>query len=533
VARLFARLKLRLLRNGFRSPQYATLFTLGAVGAGILAFFGFVSLAALRNDASARDAVIVVFAAVTVGWTVFPLLGFGTDETLDPQRLALLPLRQGELLRGLLAASLVGVAPIATAIALSGAIVGLAHSFTSFVLITVAVLGTILLCVVASRTLISLLAPLLRSRRGRDLIVMVVTLVAFVPATLRLFATHQGGTNVRHEFAHIADRVRYTPFALGGDAAADASHGHVAAALISLALLAALVGVLLFIWSRAIPRAMTGADLAPRADPGTRRRTGELPLFPRGLGVIPKNRTGAIASKELRYYVRDPRRRGPLIAALLVPAVFLFLTLRNAHTRPGVSTLLALVALLPASGLTLNQFGLDGAALWSTVVSGNDPSADLTGKNLATLLLVAPLVAVPATVAASVTGGWGYLPLTIGIAPGMLGVILAIGNMFSAWAPYALPDRQNPLAANQGQGCVGGLAAIGALFIDMLIMVPVFVVVSIALATTPLALATMVSIAFASVYGVIAWRIGRGVAARHLWWRMPELLDAVSPRHAG
>jgi hypothetical protein len=105
--------------------------------------------------------------------------------------------------------------------------------------------------------------------------------------------------------------------------------------------------------------------------------------------------------------------------------------------------------------------------------------------------------------------------------------------MFSAWAPYALPDRQNPLAANQGQGCVGGLAAIGALFVDMVIMVPVFVVVLLLLATTPLAVATVASIAFASVYGAISWRIGRHVAARHLWWRMPELLDAVSPRHAG
>jgi ABC-2 type transport system permease protein len=508
------------------------LFTLGAVGAGILAFFGFVSLAALRNDRSANDAVIVAFAAVTVGWTVFPLLGFGTDETLDPQRLALLPLRRSELLRGLLAASLVGVAPIATAIGLSGAIIGLAHDLTAVVLITLAVAGTLLLCVVASRTLISLLAPLLRSRRGRDLLVMIVTLVAFVPATLRLFATHQG-SNVRHEFARIADRVRYTPFALGGDAASDASHGHVLAALGAIALLAALIGVLLVVWSHAIPRAMTGADLAPRADPGTRRRHDELPLFPRHLNLIPKNRTGAVASKELRYYVRDPRRRGPLIAALLVPAAFLFLTLRNAHTKPGVSTLLALVALLPASGLTLNQFGLDGAALWSMVVAGNDPSADLTGKNLATMLLVAPLVTIPATVAAAVTGGWGYLPLTIGIAPGMLGVVLAIGNVFSAWAPYALPDRQNPLAANQGQGCVGGLAAMGALLVDVIIMVPVFVVVFVLLASTPLAVATIVSIAFASLYGAIAWRIGRQFAARHLWWRMPELLDAVSPRHAG
>ena len=63
----------------------------------------------------------------------------------------------------------------------------------------------------------------------------------------------------------------------------------------------------------------------------------------------------------------------------------------RAPTRPTSTTLLALVAVLPAAGLTLNQFGLDGAALWSTVAAGNDPRADLTGKNLASMLVMIPL----------------------------------------------------------------------------------------------------------------------------------------------
>ena len=121
MARHFVRLKLRLVRNGLRSPQYAVLFALGAATASLLALIGFIALATMRNDPSSSDATIVIFGAVTMLWTVVPLLGFGTDETLDPQRLALLPLRRGQLLRGLLAAALVGIAPIATTIGLSGA----------------------------------------------------------------------------------------------------------------------------------------------------------------------------------------------------------------------------------------------------------------------------------------------------------------------------------------------------------------------------------------------------------------------------
>ena len=122
--------------------------------------------------------------------------------------------------------------------------------------------------------------------------------------------------------------------------------------------------------------------------------------------------------------MRDPRRRAPLIAALIVPALFMFSMLRDSPSRPASTTMLALVSLLPASGLTLNQFGLDGAALWSTIVAGNDPRSDLTGKNLATTIIVVPLVSLPAVVIAAVTHGWAYLPITVGLAPGLLGVVL-------------------------------------------------------------------------------------------------------------
>src|SRR5262249_57687751 len=101
----------------------------------------------------------------------------------------------------------------------------------------------------------------------------------------------------------------------------------------------------------------------------------------------------------------------------IVPGLFLFETLRDAPSRPGASTMLALVALLPASGLTLNQFGLDGAALWSTIVAGNNPRADLTGKNIATAVIVVPLVAVPALITATITHGCPYVPIPLPPAP--------------------------------------------------------------------------------------------------------------------
>jgi len=533
MARKFARLKLRLVRNGLRAPQYAALFTIGATGSAILAFVGFVFLAGLRGDVMQDNATIVTFAVITVVWTVVPLLGFGTDETLDPQRLALLPLRRGELLRGLLVAALIGVAPLATALALSGSIVGLTHGTASGLLILLAIAATLLLCVIVSRTLIALLSPLLRSRRGRDILVMTITLAVVAPQAFRLFSSSSHFGDLRNEMAEVAGRVRYTPFGLGGIAATEAGKGHLVHSVEASAAILALVGVLLFLWERAIPRAMTTADTAVPAKAVERSRRHDVPLFSRWLPFLPRSRAGATAAKELRYFIRDPRRRTPLIAALVVPALFMISTFRNAANHPHAITLLALVSLLPASGLTLNQFGLDGAALWSTIVTGNDVRADLTGKNLGTAIVITPIIIVPSVAIATLTHGWGYLPLTVGLAPGLLGVIFATGDVVSAWVPYALPDRKNPLVANPGQGCVGFIAAMGALAFDVVVLAPVGLVVAAMLSAFPLALTTVGGIVFASVYGYGIWLIGRRLAVGHLQWRMPELLVAVSPRQAG
>jgi hypothetical protein len=531
VVGTFVRLKLRLLRNGLTLRQGATLFALGAIGAAVLAASGFAILAGSRTSADAPDIAIVVFGLATLGWAIFPVLGFGTDETLDPQRLATLPLTRRQLVSGVFAASLVGVAPLATLVALSGALIGLTHSVTAFVLIAAAVVLSLLLCVVASRTIVAVMVPILRSRRGRDFTILAMTLLALTPPLLELFATrHTDGSDFHNSVVEIADRVRYTPFAWGGAAAADASRGQYAPAVALLVAVGALIGLLLWIWSHSLERALTTAD-PPASTVATRGRESEL--IPPWLPFLPHNRIGAVAAKDFRYFSRDPRRRAPLIGAMIVPAVALFASLSRNTGQPAATTLLGLIAVLPAAGLTLNQFGLDGAALWSSVAAGNDPRADLIGKNLASLLVMVPLAGVSAVICAAFADGWAYLPLTLGLAPAIFGVLLGVGDVVSVRAPYAMPDRRSPLAFNPGQGCVSMLAGFGALAVQGMLIFPMALLTAVLVNTQPLALATIVAVAIANVYGAFIWVCGRNIATRDVWWRLPELLDAVSPRQAG
>ena len=528
MARTFVRLKLRLLRNGLQIGQAGVPFALGAIGAATLALVGFTALAGARGRATAPDTAVVVFGLATLGWTVLPILGFGNDETLDPQRLATLPLTRRQLVTGVLAASLVGVAPLATLIAFCGAFIGLTHDLASALLIAVAIPVSLLLCVVASRTLVAVLVPVLRSRRGRDFTILAVTLLGLLPPLLELCAARRGGFS--QTIARIAHRVRLTPFAWGGSAVGDAAHDHFLAAAAFLLASGALVTVLLAVWAHALERGLSGSDSPAATAP---RRAGGAGLIPRSLSFLPRNRIGAVAAKDVRYFVRDPRRRAPLIAALVIPAIALTASLSQHPNHSPSTTLLALVVVLPTAGLTLNQFGLDGAPLWMSITAGNDPRAELTGKNIASLLVMVPLAGVATIACAALTHGWTYAPLTIGLAPALFAVMLGIGNVISVRFPYAMPDRRNPFALNPGQGCATMVAGFTALAMQGIMLIPVAVVTAVAVHTQSLAIATVIAVVVANAYGAAIWLLGRRIAWRFVWWRLPELLAAVSPRQAG
>jgi ABC-2 type transport system permease protein len=530
VARVFARLKLRLLRNGLRDTQRATMFAVSVVAGAILALVGFGWLSSSRLDpARAADHAVVLFGAITLGWMILPVLSFSTDETLDPQRLVTLPLGRWQIVRGLTVAGLVGVASVAVTIALCGTFVSLGHDAAQVLLIAIAIVETVLLGVVASRTLVAVLAPVLRSRRGRDALVAFFAIAILAPQLLRFIDL--GGHSSEHAIANAARIGRWVPFALGGTAAGEAGQNHLVRAAGELVLLALFIAALGWVWGSLLERSLTTAD-APAAPARARRARGGYALFPRALPFVPHNRVGAIAAKDLRYLARDPRRRGALISALIYPILIVGNTVtRHGHKSPTV-TLLALVGVLTGSQITLNQFGLDGDPLWAQVGAGNDPRADLTGKNLAIAVMTIPLVVIIALPLAALTTGWWYLPLTIGLAPAAVAITLAIGNVTSVRMPFGIADRRNPLAANSGRGCAAVFVFFAALILELIFAVPVGVVTALSLATLPLFAATVVAVVAGNLYGFGLWFGGRAVASRYAYWRLPEILDAVSARRA-
>jgi ABC-2 type transport system permease protein len=529
-------LKLALLRNGLRRsnwPQQVAL-ALGALAGLPLAFGGFLLLALVPRAEPAAGLLLVevVFLLVFCGWGLFPLLSFAGDASLDPSRLALLPLRPGQLVAGLSLAACVGVAPLCTLVALCGAVVGFATLGPGMVLVVAAVLVQFALCIVGSRALLTALSHQLRSRRARDLVIVLVSVTA-----LGFNLALQVGARLAERLERadlealrpLARALGWLPPGLAARALVHGGQGRLLAATAELAGAGLAVVALGWWWWRSLDRVLTTAE------PAARRRPSGSPagLFPRPLRrLLPADQRGAVAAKELRYLARHPRLRvGWVISCLLGLALVVFVALTDGLRHPWMVLAAQTMAFLAAQN-SLNQFGFDGPAYWTQVAAGADPRGDLTGRNLATMLAGTVATAGLALVLAAVTGGWLYVPVALCLGVGVLALSLGVADVVSVRFAYPLPEDASNLWAVQGtgQGCLVGVVQMVAFAAQGVLLLPVVALVVVGLVLWPPALVLVCPVAVA--YGAWLWRVGLGLGAAWLNGHQPELLTALSARRA-
>ncbi|MGQ4440895.1 transporter, partial [Streptomyces violaceoruber] len=179
VTSVFVRLKLSLLRNGLRqSGGRRAAYVASAVLVLLFAALQLIGLIALRGYAHADALVVLLAAVLALGWAVMPLFFPGGDETLDPTRLVMLPLRPGPLVRALLTSSLVGIGPLFTLCVFAGSVVAVAHGGAAYAVGVVGAVLALLVCVTLARAVAAANVRLLTSRKGRDLAVLSGLVVA-------------------------------------------------------------------------------------------------------------------------------------------------------------------------------------------------------------------------------------------------------------------------------------------------------------------------------------------------------------------
>ena len=446
---LMIRLKLTLIRNSWRVSigqriglVVGGLFGLWAAGLGVVLML---ALRFAADDTWAAFGTLVAGSLLVLGWSVVPILVSGVDETLDPARFALLPLRARQLAPGLLVAGLIGVPGIVTSLVALASLVTWSRGVLPLLLAVPAAALGVLTCVLASRLLTTAAARLLAARRSREMgAVLTVLLLSTIGVWPALLSHRMAGRSFSADDAtRIADVLGWLPFGLPWAAPGDAATGHAVRGVIRLVLAAALVAGGTYLWSVLLDRA-----LVDQADGGgTRARVGGSLL-----DRLPATPMWAITARSLRYWRRDPRYLVGVLGVLVGGTVPIIAIASQPSSGPKVILLGAGPLVGSLLGLTTsNDLGTDGSAFGAHVLVGVPGRVDRAGRIVALLVWGVPLALAVSLTGAAFSGRFELWPGSFGAALAGLLAGLGASGIAAALVPYPVPEAgSNPFRSTNG-----------------------------------------------------------------------------------
>ncbi|MFJ8585785.1 transporter [Streptomyces sp. NPDC093595] len=524
---VFVRLKLSLLRNGLRQSAGRAAAYITSVVLTVLCAVGLLfGLVLLRGAERADSVVVLLTALLALGWAVMPLFFPSGDETLDPTRLVMLPLRPGPLVRALLVSSLVGIGPLFTLCLGIGAAVALARGAAAVVVAVLAVPMVLLVCVALARAVAAANIRLLTSRKGRDLAVLSGLVIAVGIQVVNFGVQRLSRTGGLSALDPVAGVVRWIPpaSAVGAvDAAGEGAYGEAAAGLL---LSAAALGGLLYGWRRSLVKLMTapdGSTLAAASRPS--RREAAASSGPAGR-LWPQGRAGTVMQRSLRYVLRDPKTKAAWVTSL---AIGLIVPLFNALQGTG-SVYFACFAAGMLGILMYNQFGQDTSAFWMvamTISAPRDAYEELRARAGALLVITLPYVVLVSAATAALLGDWEALPDALGLSFAVLGAMLGTGAVASAYFPYSIPQDSGYKNVAPGQAGLAWMSLGGGLLSAAVLSSPL-IALAVALHLAGATYWLWLLLPLGTLWGALLAWAGLRIAAPRTAARLPEILTAVS-----
>ncbi|MFJ9764415.1 transporter [Streptomyces erythrochromogenes] len=522
---IFLRIKLSLLRNGLKgsSKRKAAYFSSLAFAL-VVGFFMTLGLGLLHGHAHAGTVVVLLAAVLALGWAFMPLFFPTGDETLDPSRLVMLPLRPRPLVRALLVTSLVGIGPLFTLCLAIGSVIAVARGAAGAVAAVVAVPLLLLGCVTLARAVATANVRLLTSRKGRDL-ALLSGLVIAVGAQLANFASQslfQAGGLAKLE--PVVAVVQWLPPATAVgmvDSVGEGAYGRAAAQLV---LTVAAVALLLWSWERSLTKLMVTPDGSTIAASGPVKDRGGAG---RGFwSLMPGGRTGASMQRSLRYLVRDPKTKSATVTALAIGAI---VPVFNALQGAG-SVYLGCFGAGMLGVQMYNQFGQDTSAFWmvaQTISNARDAYVELRARAAALALVTVPYTVLVTAVTAALVDDWQAFPAGVGVALALLGSMLCTGALASARFAYSIPTDGafKNVAPGQAGLAWGGIA--GGMLASALVCAPV-IALAIWLNMAEHRDMSWVVLPVGVLWGWLATWAGLRLAAPTVSRKLPEILLAVS-----
>ena len=517
LARLGVSLRWRLANNRLRRRgQRTRRFMVAAAVAYTLFNVMVLGAARFADDAAAADTLMLLMASMALGWVFGPVLIGGVDETIDPTRLALLPLRSHERYVVQLAAALTGTGPLAAA---SGLFVGLSIGHTrlgiSIIVVPLAAVTAVLLMVGAARSLAALLAIAQRSRVGRDFAVLAAAIAGGTVFTMAQLARDVGA-----RADALVNAMGWIPLAWPARAINAARAGDEPAALgwLAASMLLTIGAHAAWIWLSNF-LLLNGERSAQ-----TRRRSN------RSILSGARSRFGAALARQWIYLRRSPNNRVGFVYGTVFGIAFAMVQIIQRGEGSGAAAAFGiLLAMLANLGAATNVLGFDAGSLWIEVLADGPGRVHMMARQLIAL----PNLLLPTWLSGIVvgiwTGEWRLVFLVSLLAVPIAINVLSFGIVTSAIAPAALPDWDNPFGNRQANNSRGlrlvVIALVGMLSVVVL-SIPVFVLVARWFDSWLLWATPFVSL----VYTAIPFALAACWVGRYLHGKEPDLIEILAPR---
>jgi ABC-2 type transport system permease protein len=301
----------------------------------------------------------------------------------------------------------------------------------------------------------------------------------------------------------------------------DSSDGRPGIAAARLALLAAIIVALGWLWIRSLNRALVSPDSSAQS---TQVRAGALPLGRYGL-------RGAVAARFWIYQRRDPislvywGMTAVITAAASVGAIV------SPQRHPGVTFLSAVLGAGLIGLFHANTVGSTGPSfvMEATALTGRAAlRAYLSGQNIVLVVIGIPLLAALTFGLGAAAGAPAFGFETMPVALAALGAALAVSNVITVTGAYPMVKRVGtPIYTSApGYGSSRVAATFGTLLGIPVLVAPV-IVAAVLTAGAPLAIRAPVLTVCAAGYGLaLAWA-GVRIAATAGERKMPELCQVA------
>jgi ABC-2 type transport system permease protein len=527
---VLVQLKLHLLRNSLKRSVWRTVgLIIGMAYALAIVVFVLVGMVALRWTSvdTTADVTVLVYSVLTVGWLLFSLLVFGVDETVDPTKFALLPLRAREIRPGLFIAGFIGSPGVATVLVGLGLVITWARTLPLTLAALVAFPIGVATCFLFSRAGTAAFASFLGSRRFRDLAFVVLALFGIV---MGIGGNLVGGlagrdpAQMRGVLASAATLAGWSPFGWAWAVPAALARGEWWGAGLRLVLAVALAGALWWIWSFYLAQRLTSPIEAGGG--AAKVRTGGFVDR-----LYPATPAGGVAVRTLHYWRRDPRYFAGIAGFSIAPIIIVVSTMINPYPGSTVVAALAPVLLALLLGMSVAQdLSYDGTAIWQHIVSGVRGADDRAGRVMSTATVFGPVLLILLLATAAVSGEWRLLPMIAGVSFGVSLIGLGVGSVVGAlWQWPAPPPGANPFQKGNSGGLPSFLSFSASSIATFVLSLPL---AALAVGSFWFDWLGWIALPLGLLFGYVLLRVGIAQGGKLLDRRWPEVMGAVSEKAA-